>query len=443
MSDTLVVPNDNRQLSKKLSLTDVLVYGLLYFVPIAPVSVFGAIHNTSNGLTALTYTLAAIAMVFSAISYSEMAKRIPLSGSVYSYVTKGTNATFGFMAGWAILLDYLLLPALLAVLGAAALQPLFPGIDKVVWLGIFVAVPMIVNLFGITVNVNVGKVLLVIQLVVLSIFVVFAVGLIAGGTVSKEQLLAPFYNPSQFSMSAVFGAVPIAALSFIGFDAVSTLNEEAEGGGKTVSRATMLLLVIVTVLFVAQVYLASVFVPLGSKYQVDVAFYTVSTQVVGTWFLPVITLTNALIALLANALISQATTTKVIYCMARDKKLPRVLAKLNKKEAPTTALYLVAALSLVIAIVGKDQIETIVTMVTFGALCAYVMLHASVIAFFRGKTDRSFFRHLVSPVLGAAVLCYALFSANSNAQLVGVAWLVLGGIVAWILKGKNSLDIPV
>ncbi|MNR31465.1 hypothetical protein D3C85_1489770 [compost metagenome] len=71
------------------------------------------------------------------------------------------------------------------------------------------------------------------------------------------------------------------------------------------------------------------------------------------------------------------------------------------------------------------------------------MLHASVIAFFRGKTDRSFFRHLVSPVLGAAVLCYALFSANSNAQLVGVAWLVLGGIVAWILKGKHSLDIPV
>lgn len=446
MSDTLVVPNDNRQLSKKLSLTDVLVYGLLYFVPIAPVSVFGAIHNTSNGLTALTYTLAAIAMVFSAISYSEMAKRIPLSGSVYSYVTKGTNATFGFMAGWAILLDYLLLPALLAVLGAAALQPLFPSIDKVVWLAIFVAVPMIINLFGITVNVNVGKVLLVIQLVVLSIFVVFAVGLIAGGTVSKEQLLAPFYNPSQFSMSAVFGAVPIAALSFIGFDAVSTLNEEAEGGGKTVSRATMLLLVIVTVLFVAQVYLASVFVPLGSKYQdgaVDVAFYTVSTQVVGTWFLPVITLTNALIALLANALISQATTTKVIYCMARDKKLPRVLAKLNKNEAPTTALYLVAALSLVIAIVGKDQIETIVTMVTFGALCAYVMLHASVISFFKGKTDRSFFRHLVSPVLGAAVLCYALFSANSHAQLVGVAWLVLGGIVAWILKGKQSLDIPV
>ncbi|XVN20435.1 APC family permease [Pseudomonas corrugata] len=339
-----------------------------------------------------------------------------------------------------------MLPALLAILGAAALQPLFPSVDKVVWLGIFVAVPMIVNLFGITVNVNVGKVLLVIQLVVLSIFVFFAVGLIAEGAVSKEQLLAPFYNPSQFSLSAVFGAVPIAALSFIGFDAVSTLNEEAEGGGKTVSRATMLLLVIVTVLFVVQVYLASVFVPLGSTFQngaADVAFYTVSTQVVGTWFLPVITLTNALIALLANALISQATTTKVIYCMARDKKLPHVLAKLNKNEAPTTALYLVAALSLVIAIVGKDQIETIVTMVTFGALCAYVMLHASVIAFFRGKTDRSFFKHLVSPTLGAAVLCYALFSANSNAQLVGVAWLVLGGIVAWILKGKQSLDIPV
>ncbi|SCZ13986.1 MULTISPECIES: APC family permease [unclassified Pseudomonas] len=446
MSDALVMPNEGRKLSKKLSLTDVIVYGLLYFGPIAPIPVFGAIHNISNGMSALTYAFAAIAMIFSAISYSEMAKHITLSGSVYSYVTKGTNSTFGFMAGWSILLDYLLLPALLAILGAAALQPLFPEIDKTVWLVLFVAVPLIVNFFGITVNVNVGKVLLIIQLVVLSIFVVYSIGLIADGAVSRAQLLAPFYNPAQFSISAVFSAVPIAALSFIGFDAVSTLNEEAKGGGKTVSKATMLLLVIVTVLFVAQVYLVSVFVPLGSTFEgadADVAFYTVSTQIVGAWFLPVITLTNALIALLANALTSQATTTKVIYCMARDKKLPSMLTKLNRNETPIIALYLVAALSLIIAILAKDHIEMIVTMVTFGALTAYVMLHISVVFFFKSKADKSFFKHVVSPVIGAAVLCYALFSANSNAQFVGVAWLLIGCVVAWILKGKQSLEIPV
>ena len=69
------------------------------------------------------------------------------------------------------------------------------------------------------------------------------------------------YRPAGFSWGIVFGAIPLAALSFIGFDAISTLNEEAEGGGPAVARATMIVLVAVTVLFVVQVYAAAAFAP--------------------------------------------------------------------------------------------------------------------------------------------------------------------------------------
>jgi len=170
-------------------------------------------------------------MIFSAISYSEMARKIPLVGSVYSYVSHGIGSLAGFLSGWMILLDYLLLPALLAILGAVALSALFIDVPRLTWILIFIFSPMLVNIFGIRINARLGKLLSAIQLLVLGVFFIGAICILATEGVTKESLITPFYNSEKFSVSLAFAAVPIAALSFIGFDAVSTLNKEAKGGG--------------------------------------------------------------------------------------------------------------------------------------------------------------------------------------------------------------------
>lgn len=443
MTEGTAASADHAHLSRSLGLLDVIVYGLLFFVPIAPVAVFGAVYNLSNGMAAATYLLGGVAMAFSALSYSEMARRIPLSGSVYSYVTGGAGPAFGFLAGWALLLDYILSPALLAVLGAAALEPIFPSIGRIFWLIVFVALPFAINLFGIGVNVKVGKVMLLIQLAVLAIFMAAALSRL--GEIPRGRLLAPLFNPSTFHLTILFGAVPVAAFSYIGFDAVSTLNEEAKGGGATVSKATLLLLLIVTLLFMAQVYLAALFVPPGTHFAPgaeDIAFYTVSANVVGPWFLPVITITNAAIAILANALIAQSATGKVMFVMARDGRLPGWLAWLNGRGAPARALGLVALASLAIAFAGRNRIEDVVTMVTFGAMSAYVMLHMAVVWFFRNRPDRSLLLHIISPVLGAIVLIYALINANARAQWLGLVWLAIGIVIAATLWARGTLKRP-
>ena len=431
------------KLKRVLSFSDVLSYGLLYFVPIAPMGVFGFIYNISNGMVALTYLMVALAMIFSAISYSEMARKIPLSGSVYSYVSKGFNPFVGFVSGWAILLDYLFLPALLAIFGAIAMADYIPAIPRPMWALMFVLIPMAVNLIGIQMNTRLGKILLMIQLIVLGIFCVFAAAKIFAVGVPAEAFIAPLYNKESFAVTAVFAAMPIAALSFIGFDAISTLNEEAIGGGKAVSKATMWLLVIVTFLFVLQVYLAAVFTPVNSAFsesEVETAFYTVSTGVVGGWFHGVIILTNAIIAILANALVSQATTSKVLYNMARDKRLPAPLAKLNRFSAPWVSITTVAALSFVIAILGRNQADFVTTLVTFGALVAYIMLNITVIVYFSKNGDRSIFKHLISPLLGTLILMYALWNADYRAKLIGIAWIILGIVLTLLLKKANKLD---
>ncbi|KQT05150.1 amino acid transporter [Rhizobium sp. Leaf391] len=443
-ANTLESLGYHQELKRTMSLADVAIYGLIYMVPMAPVAVFGFTSNFSSGMTALVYLVAAIAMLFSALCYKEMAKRYPVAGSVYSYVRFGINSYVGYLAGWAILLDYLLLPALLSVFAASAMTGLWPDVPAWLWVGIFVALAAFINLGGITVTATMNKLFLCIQLIVLAIFV-SAVGIdLVRGTVSLS--LTPLFNSDVFSWSIVFAAIPIAALSFVGFDAISTLNEEAKGGGETVSKATMIVLVAVTVMFMLQVYLASLYVAPGTVFAegdaTNNAFYTIAGQVGGDWLRIIVTLTSALIAIFANSIASMATSSRLIFSMARDRQLPAVLAVVSEKNnVPRNATLLIAALSLSIGIFGAEHQGLLTTLVTFGALTAYILLNIAVLYRF-GFIDRSprLFLHWLSPVIGTIILAYALWHADANAQILGGVWMCIGVAVALALHIAGRLD---
>lgn len=433
-----------QELRRSMTLTDVVVYGMIYMVPMAPAAVFGTIHAFGHGMSALVYVVAAIAMVFSAISYREMALRYPIAGSVYSYVRRGLHPFVGFLAGWAILLDYLLLPALLSVFAAIAMTTILPSIPAWVWIVVFVIAAASINLAGISVTARMNMIFMVIQLVVLAMFVVGAVVQVAQGHATFT--LDPLYRPAGFSWGIVFGAIPLAALSFIGFDAISTLNEEAEGGGPAVAKATMIVLVAVTVLFVLQVYVAAAFAPVDGVFaNTDAelnAFYVISGDVLGSWFKVVMTLTSALIAIFANSIASHATSSRLVFSMARDRQLPHVFAAVvPSRKVPQNAMLLIAGLSLVIGLVGAEQSTLLVTLVTFGALTAYILLHVAVFWHLgvRG-TGRDVFAHLISPIIGSAVLLYALWSADLHAKVLGVSWMAVGIVMATVHFFRGTLD---
>jgi amino acid transporter len=431
------------QLKRTMSLTDVVVYGLIYMVPMAPVAVFGFTSNFSSGMTALVYLVAAVAMLFSALCYKEMAKRYPVAGSVYSYVRFGMNSYVGYLAGWAILLDYLLLPALLSVFAASAMTGIWPTVPAWLWVAVFVALAAAINLGGISLTATMNKLFLCIQLVVVAIFVC-AVGIdVARGTVALS--LTPFFNSAVFSWAIVFAAIPIAALSFVGFDAISTLNEEAKGGGEAVSKATMIVLVAVTILFILQVYLASLYVPQGTVFAegdaTNNAFYSIAGQVGGDWLRILVTLTSALIAIFANSIASMATSSRLIFSMARDRQLPGALASVSGNNVPRNATLLITALSMAIGIFGAEHQGLLTTLVTFGALTAYILLNVAVFYCF-ALVDRSpkLFLHWISPIIGTFILGYALWHADINAQILGTMWMGAGVIIALMLHLSGRLE---
>ena len=147
-----------QELQRALTFRDLVVYGMVFMVPISPFGVFGFVYKDAKGMVPLAYLVGLVGMFFTAMSYASMSRAFPVAGSVYTYVGRGLHEVAGFFAGWLILLDYILVPALLYVFSAVALRPLLPGVPEWVWILGFVSFNAAVNLRGVhlTARVNLG-----------------------------------------------------------------------------------------------------------------------------------------------------------------------------------------------------------------------------------------------------------------------------------------------
>ncbi len=427
-----------QELKRSLSTVDLLVYGLIFMVPIAPFGIFGFVYNGSGGMVALAYVVGMVAMAFTALSYAQMSKAFPMAGSVYSYAGRGLHPGAGFLAGWLILLDYVLIPALLYIIAALAMNSFVTTIPVWAWIVLFVLVNTAVNYFGIEMTARVNKIMLVAELVVLAIFLVIGVVALASGKGNGFSFDA-FYNPDTFSVGLVFSAVSVAVLSFLGFDGISTLAEENSDGARAVGRATLAALAVAGLLFIVQTWVASMLVPnagqlLSEGDPAGTAFYDAAAVAGGAWLSVLTAVATAIAWGFANALVAQAATSRLLFSMARDRQLPSFLARVHPHHrVPENATFLVALISIVFGIyfASRDDGATLLTtLVNFGALTAFLLLHASVIAhYFVRERSGDLWRHLVAPGLGFLIIAFVIVQANVAAQRIGLLWLVLGAVV--------------
>jgi len=421
-----------QELRRSLGLFDLLVYGLLFIVPIAPMAVFGYVFNAGHGMVPLVYLIGSVAMVFTALSYMSMAHAFPVAGSLYSYAARSLGATVGFFAGWAILLDYLLLPTLNYVAVAIALHSAFPQLPKPACVSVLLAFATAINYFGIEATARVNKALLVVGIVILAVFIGAALVALQHHVGAARFSLLPLYNPAELTPRVVFGALSLAVLSFLGFDAISTLSEEARGGSRAVARATILSLLVATALFMAQTWLASLFVlgrtqfPAGGA--TDTAFYDIAETIGGYGLKFLLTVPGFVVTGVAGALTAQAATARLIYGMARDRKLPHALAHVHaRRQVPERAIFLVAGVTLLLGVLLVDELELLTSMVCFGALLGFLLLHCSVVAhFIYRQHSRNWLRHLMVPIVGATIIGFVLWNAQANAKIAGIAWLAAG-----------------
>ncbi|WP_431898261.1 APC family permease [Nonomuraea sp. bgisy101] len=427
-----------QELQRSLSFADLMIYGLIFMVPIAPFGIFGTVYQASGGMVALAYVIGLVAMAFTALSYAQMAQAFPMAGSVYTYAGRGIAAPVGFMAGWAILLDYVLVPALLYLVASAAMNSFVPAVPVWAWLIGFVLLNTIVNYLGIQMTARITRIMLVAELIVLAVFLVCGAIALAMGR-GTAGFLTPLFNPDTFSLTVVFGAASVAVLSFLGFDGISTLAEESKEDARRLGRSMVAALALAAVLFVVQTWVAALLVVDGQKLIAEgdptgSAFYDAARYAAGPWLSVLTAVATAVAWGFANSLVAQAATSRLLFAMARDRQLPSFLARVDPRhKVPVNATLAVAAVSLILGVylsTRDDGIPLLSSLVNFGAMTAFLVLHVSVVVHYVVRRhSRNLLAHLVAPVLGFVVLVFVVINASVAAQTLGFAWLAVGLVV--------------
>ncbi|MFE5196986.1 APC family permease [Streptomyces sp. NPDC056601] len=434
-------PVGEETLRRSLGFRDLVVYGLLFIAPMAPVGIFGTLDARSHGAVALVYVVATVAMAFTAFSYAQMVRVAPQAGSVFTYARVGLGEAPGFIAGWMAMLDYLLIPAVAYLFSGIAMNALVPSVSRWVWTALAVIITTLLNLWGVRAAARVGFAVLTMEIVVLLVFLGSAIVVLVRDGAERGWLSPLTGDGSQgaFALSAVVGAVSVAVLSYLGFDAIVSFAEEVTGGSAKVARAVLFCLALAGVLFIAQTYLVALLEPVSSA---DLAadpagqgsaFYDAIDVSVGGWLHDLVAVSKAIGAAFA-ALAGQAAAGRLLFAMARERRLPKALARTDS-GVPRVALLCAAAVTLVAAVWAArrdDGLDHLVSVVDIGALTAFVLLHASVVGWFvvrRGGGTFSWWRHLLVPVLGAAITVAVIVEASGTAQLVGAIWLAVGLVV--------------
>ena len=419
-----------QELHRTLSTRDLVIYGMIFMVPIAPYSVFGFVWNDSHGMVPLAYLVGLIGMMFTALSYAEMSRAFPLAGSVYTYAQRGLNEWAGFFSGWLILLDYILVPALLYLFSAAALRPLLPSVPQWLWLSGFIVFNAGVNLLGIEFTARMNRWMLLFELLVVALFVVFGLMALYGGAGAGRLTLRPRFDPAAFSLSTVAGATSIAVLSFLGFDGISTLAEESTGGERSVGRAALLSLALVGSLFMFQTWIAADLAR-GMVFSApDTAFYDIVERAGGDWLRTLAIVAVVIASAVANAIAAQAAVSRILFAMARDGELPAVLATIHPRfKTPYVSTLAVAGISLAVGLLFADRLDDLTRVVNFGALVSFMLLHLSVINHhLLRRRSGDWLRHLAFPLLGAMVIGFVLYEMDRSAKLLGACWIGLGAV---------------
>jgi amino acid transporter len=421
-------------LKRVLGLWDLVFYGIVLIQPIAAVGLFGVAQQLSRGHMVTTILLAMLAMMLTAVSYGRMASVYPSAGSAYTYVSRGLNAHIGFLAGWAMVLDYLVLPVVSTIYAALTLTRLVPGVPYVVWVILLTLLVTGLNLAGVRAAAKSNIILLAGMCVVIAWYFIMTTRYLAlhGGSHALFSM-QPIYNPATFNMRSVMTATSFAALTYIGFDGVTTLAEDVENPRRNVLIATVLVCALTGVFSAVQIYLAARVWPTYNDFpNVETAFLDVCGRAGGPWLFQAMAIT-LFVACVGSTLTAQLGAARLLYGMGRDNVLPkRAFGVLNRQGTPVFNIVFIAVVTAA-GCFGMNY-EHSAELLNFGAFIAFMGVNLAVMrTFYRRKKRGSLWPDLLIPAAGFLFCLFIWISLPQLAKIIGAAWLLAGIIYLAVL----------
>ena len=452
METTATVTSAHR-LKRVLTLWDLIFYGIVLIQPLAPVPLYGVAQKLSDGHFAAIILIAMFAMLITAVSYGRMAALYPSAGSAYTYVGKGLNPHLGFLAGWAMILDYLLQPLINTVWISTALHERYvPQVPYIAWAALIAGIMTVLNLAGVRSSARANKLLLLVMSVVVVAFVVLATRFLYGsqgwGGLFSIQ---PFYDPKTFNSHRIWTATSFAALTYIGFDGVTTLAEDVENPKRNVLLAVVLTCVFAGVVSCFEAYLgARVWPDWRGFSNLETAFMDICRRVGGA------VLFNAMgviliVAAFGSGLTGTLGAARLLFGMGRDGVLPKKTFGYLKpgSNTPTFNIVLIGFLAFAGAVllnyVGSAY-EHAGELLNFGAFLAFMGVNLATFWQFSIVFKEGYKRHLlrdsILPLIGFLFCGLIWWNLNNLAKTVGGIWFALGIIYVGI-KTRGFRRAPV
>lgn len=423
------------KLRRVLGVASLTLFGLAYMVPLTIFSSLGPVAQVTDNGVAGAYVVTLIVMLFTALSYGKMARRYPVAGSAYSYGEKAFGGNVGFITGWTLMLDYLLLPMLNYLLIGLYMATYIPAVPFWVWVVGGIGLVTVLNVIGIKSVTTYNGIVVALQVVFAIAFIILTVTTMSGTTLPDPSVAFT----GQDGPGALFTGAAILCLSFLGFDAVSTLSEEAKEPKRDIPRAILLVTFLGGATFIVLSFASYLLVPDWRSFtNIDTASAEVITTAGGVW------LSNFFAAMLiagatGSALASQASVSRILYTMGRNGVLPRrVFGVLNPRfQTPVRATLVVSAVGLLAVVLPLDFV---ITIISFGALAAFTVVNLAVIKKFffddRLRSRRDIVRYLIMPGIGFLLTIWLWTSLPSNALTIGVVWVLVGlAYLAILTKG--------
>jgi amino acid transporter len=448
MSTSSTTPSTEApKLRRALGLWDLILYGMIVIQPTAPMPVYGVMTQRAHGHAVTTVLIAMVAMLFTAISYGRMARAYPSAGSAFTYVGREIHPALGYVTGWSMAMDYMINPIVCTILCSKFALNFVPEVPYLVWVFCFALLFTGLNLFGIRTSARINETLAAGMGIVIVIFLVAAARFVFHNPHDGTEFFTrPFYDPQTFSTSAVLGGTSLAVLTYIGFDGISTLSEEAENPRRNILLATVLVCLITGVLASVEVYAAQLVWPGWTFPDVDTAYVHVAGRAGGAWLFSIINVT-LLVATVGSGMGSQLGAARLLYGMGRGNAIPKSFfgAIDPKRRIPRNNVMFVGVLALAGACVLS--FERAAELLNFGALLAFMGVNASSFVRYYLRESHRRWSALLVPVAGF-VVCFLLWlSLSPPAKVAGTIWM-LAGITYGAIKTRGfkaalvSFDVP-
>jgi amino acid transporter len=424
-------------LRRSLGLRDLVFMGIVMIQPTAPMPLFGIASQEGRGHVVTTVLLALCAMIFTAISYGRMARIYPSAGSAYTYVSREIHPVMGFAAGWSMLMDYVLNPVICTIWCSKAALNVAPAIPYWMWTLFFALLFTTLNLRGIQATARTNMMLTVGMLAVVFAMILVCIRyVLAQPSLDPAFLTRPFYDPQTFSIKAVSTGASIAVLTYIGFDAISTLSEETNDPRRNILLGTVLTCVVIGALSAVEVYVAQLVWPATEAFpDVDTAYVHVAGRAGGPILFQVLnfTLIVATIGSGAGAVLAGA---RLLFGMGRDGALPRRFFAFldDRRRIPRNNVLLIGAACLMGAHLLSYQLGA--ELLNFGAFIGFIGVNLSALLRYWVRAEEKRILNLLPHLSGLLICVYMWWSLRTPAKAVGLCWLALGlAYGAWRTKG--------